>query len=123
MKYIQHYIALSLITLAILLTAHKSLRSIIAVGQLILDPNYEFLLNSYSSEKNLKRKLQHFFLQHDVYIPLEDFVVLTGDESDLDSRKIIEQACGNGNLHIWLPLPLRIPILGERVIEWCLTKK
>ena len=69
----------------------------------------------------IRRDLHREFMKHGIYVPIED-IILDRDKSLLDrevehSRKI----CGRGNAYIWLSAPLKLPILGTKVIEWCKT--
>ena len=68
-----------------------------------------------------KRKIQKHFLDHDVYIPIEDIVFLASKESpDNNMTLVTKAACGkNGLVAIWLPFEVRLPLLGSWVYEWC----
>lgn len=68
----------------------------------------------------IRRQLQHHFLSHNVYIPLEDIVITQpaeGEPSEL--ALLMQKACGRGRLYVWIPLKFRVPITGEKVFEWC----
>lgn len=72
----------------------------------------------------LKRKIQKHFLDHTVYIPLEDIVLAHNSDDEKDSLTLLMQkACGRGKLYIWIPLKFRLPIVGEKVFEWCWKPK
>ncbi len=72
---------------------------------------------------SLRRGLQKHFLSHDVYIPMEDIVVTApsenADGAAEDLGMLMQKACGRGRLYVWIPLKWRIPVLGEKVLEWC----
>ena len=36
-----------------------------------------------------------------------------------DLGMLMQKACGRGRLYVWIPLKWRIPVLGEKVLEWC----
>lgn len=69
-----------------------------------------------------RRTIQRQFLDHGVYIPFED---ITFDVKGTDASEpllfLMRKSCGMGRIYIWIPLKLRLPILGEKVFEWCLT--
>jgi hypothetical protein len=69
---------------------------------------------------DLRRQVQRHFLRHDVYIPLEDIIVVSPQDVEPGSPSLLMQkACGRGRLFVWIPLKFRLPITGEKVIEWC----
>lgn len=68
----------------------------------------------------LQRDVQKHFLIYGVYIPLEDIMLtqhLTERNKDLES--VLRQTCGSSRFALWLPLVVRIPLVGERSSEWC----
>ena len=68
----------------------------------------------------LRRKLQRHFLAHSVYLPLEDITMAPGPNAASDDPSLLMQnACGQGRLLVWLPFKVTVPIAGEKVIEWC----
>lgn len=77
----------------------------------------------------LRRQMQKHFLSHNIYIPMEDIVVSSGaDEASGSGSEtrgpanisaLMQKACGRGRLYVWIPLKIRVPITGEKVIEWC----
>ena len=67
-----------------------------------------------------KRAIQKHLLSFATYVPLEDIV--TAAPSDVaagDLSLLMQKACGRGKLFVWIPLRIRLPIVGERVYEWC----
>ena len=77
----------------------------------------------------LRRHLQKHFLSNNVYIPMEDIVVTSPTEESAGAAAnantpanlamLMQKACGRGRLYVWIPLKIRVPITGEKVIEWC----
>jgi hypothetical protein len=68
----------------------------------------------------IRRHVQKHFLDHAVYIPLEDIVVDDASDTAAGSLSLLMQkACGRGRLYVWIPLRFRLPALGEKVVEWC----
>jgi hypothetical protein len=68
----------------------------------------------------LRRETQRHFLRHGVYIPLEDIVApMPHDLAAGPLALVMQKACGHGKLYIWIPFKFRLPVAGERVIEWC----
>lgn len=97
-----------------------ALKAVVAAG--ILDFRKEAVLGDGDSPLEHKRRLQKHFLSHDVYIPLSDITLANG-ESSLDQQRLfsMRKICGQGKIFVWIPLKFRFPILGEKVVEWCLN--
>lgn len=73
-----------------------------------------------SATLEAQRLIQKYFLAHQVYLPIEDIAFLPGDQSTLPPGLLLMQnACGRGRLLIWIPFKFKLPISGEKVIEWC----
>jgi hypothetical protein len=66
----------------------------------------------------LQRKIQQHFMQHDVYIPLQD-VVVEMPESDERLTFLMRKACGQAKLYIWLPFAVKLPLKGKMLSSWC----
>lgn len=74
----------------------------------------------YSPLNEQKRKLQFHFSRYGIYVPFNDIIsksslLITEQKIYKDHIKIF----GRSNIYIWLPLKIRIPLLGEKVYEWC----
>ncbi len=67
----------------------------------------------------LRREIQKHFLGHTVYIPLEDIIAPPAGDNHDDLALLMQKACGRGRLYIWIPLRFKVPLTGEKVIEWC----
>jgi hypothetical protein len=73
----------------------------------------------------LSRKLQLHFLKYRIYIPLED--ISFSNPSQVNALdKGLSNFPGNSiscdftkNL-IWVPFRFKVPVIGERVLQWCL---
>ena len=52
---------------------------------------------------------------------MEDIVAPTPDQEQL--TLLMQKACGKGKLYIWVPLKFRLPMRGEKVVEWCWIPK
>lgn len=80
---------------------------------------------SDQGQLELQRDIQKHFLTYGIYIPLEDiFFTRKLTESNKDLEPALRRACGNnknsdGRFALWLPLIVRIPLVGERSSEWC----
>jgi hypothetical protein len=82
------------------------------------------ILNSEPDRLSLRRKEQRYFLDHGLYIPLEDIIVGNGlNQMDKQSFASLAKSCRglkrDRDIAIWLPLKVRVPFFGERVQEWC----
>ena len=68
----------------------------------------------------MRRQVQRHFLAHSVYIPLEDIISESAEGAAPDSLPLLMQkACGQGRLYVWIPFKFVLPVTGEKVIEWC----
>lgn len=71
-----------------------------------------------------KRSEQKYFLNYGIYVPLEDIMYAEQlPNGGARYAEALRRSCsgmqvGSG-LAIWLPLKVVLPLLGERVIEWC----
>jgi hypothetical protein len=74
-----------------------------------------------TSRHNLRRQIQRHFLRHYIYIPLDDIVTINPDPIPADDTVslVMQKACGRGRLFVWIPFKIRLPIIGEKVFEWC----
>lgn len=70
----------------------------------------------------LKRSIQQHFSSYETYIPVEDVHILDDGAQEQERLAfLLHRACGPGKLFVWVPLRFRIPVLGSRVFEWCLS--
>lgn len=69
---------------------------------------------------DLKRQIQKHFLEYAVYLPMEDIVApsILGDER-AELSFLMQNACGRARLYVWIPFKFRLPLLGDKVIDWC----
>lgn len=72
---------------------------------------------------DVQRKVQKHYLDYGIYIPLDDIILNQDENSAITQLSLLEQVCGEGTLYIWVPIRIRIPVLGEKVLEWCLLRK
>ncbi len=61
-----------------------------------------------------KYKLHNILLKEKIYVPVEDFYQPEASESIFHLQDFSSQ----GKIYAWIPIKLRVPILGEKVIEW-----
>jgi len=73
------------------------------------------------------RKVQLHFLKYRVYIPLEDIIISTEEltSSSYESQKKPPKKsilwCNLEKSILWIPIKYKVPIVGERVFQWCLN--
>lgn len=81
-----------------------------------------FLQNPQFAPLDGQRFIQRHFLSFGIYIPMEDIVIrgLTSDQPAI--VPMTQQVCGEGLAFIWVPLRFQLPVVGEKVLEWCLVK-
>jgi hypothetical protein len=71
-----------------------------------------------------KRQEQKYFLEYGVYVPLEDIMYVeqlpsSGERYAASIKMTCADLSTKNGLAIWLPLRVKLPLLGERVFEWC----
>jgi hypothetical protein len=51
---------------------------------------------------------------------MED-IIFTRTETKKQRRLnfLMQKACGEGRIYIWIPIKFTWPIVGERVFDWC----
>lgn len=68
----------------------------------------------------VRRQIQKHFLQHEVYVPMEDIVLASRVDGEAGALSLfMQKACGRGKLYVWIPFRFRLPWTGEKVVEWC----
>ena len=75
---------------------------------------------SRSNVTNFSKHLQTHFRKYKIYLPFEDIV--KKPQKGLLLEKIfldLERDCGHGNVYVWVPLFFKVPLLGNKVVEWC----
>lgn len=84
--------------------------------------NYNW--ESPSSALAGRRLVQRHFMSVGVHIPLEN-IVATSDDDSANPRTIdlMTEVCGHGDLLIWVPVRLKLPLIGDWVTEWCWVPK
>lgn len=105
---------------ALFCTSWPALR--VAYTTLKFRPSPLFKLNSLDDgeQLHLRRNLQRYFSDHDVYLPLEDIHLESETNESYDETSLAMQSpCDRARLHLWVPLRFSFPIIGEKVIEWC----
>jgi hypothetical protein len=92
-----------------------------AMGTIHVKFRIKSLLEEARSGIEIKRAIQKQFLYYDVYIPIED--ILLREEVASGEQKLpgLIDRCGRGEVYVWVPYPVRLPILGEKLTEICQT--
>lgn len=68
----------------------------------------------------IRRAVQKHFRAYSVYIPLEDILTPASDPpGPEDVSLLMQKTCGRGKLYVWLPFKFNLPVIGEKVFEWC----
>lgn len=108
---------------AFYVSTHQAAKALIA-GAFFL--NNRELLEQLDKPQTIaleaQRSIQRHFLSFGVYIPLEDIVIRGKDAEEQTLVPLLEQACGEGQAFVWVPLRFQLPVVGEKVLEWCLVK-
>lgn len=118
------YIKKVIVTLSVIAAIYNSIKStlhaIVATFHLIL---VGFQHHNDIPDLYAKQSVQKHYLGYGIYIPFND-IILSQDNSASDINLAdLEFICGKGKNFVWVPFRVTIPILGEKVYEWCLTMK
>ncbi|MFW7378096.1 MAG: hypothetical protein ACOH5I_04755 [Oligoflexus sp.] len=116
-------LVVSLLLSAVHLSAGNLVQALMAANDLRLDPELDSLLDSNDFELQHKRSVQQHFSKFGIYIPTDDIIVNARDIVHEPYRSLLLQSCGSGKIFVWVPLKFRLPLIGEKIIEWCLVKK
>lgn len=76
-----------------------------------------------SAMLELKRDIQKHFLQYKLYLPVEDMVAGIGEIEEQRTADLMRSACGSADLYVWVPVRIRMPLIGDRIHEWCWKPK
>ncbi len=114
-------ILLGSILLAIYVSTSYSLKAFVASAHFLIDLDTTSLLNSEGSALNQKRLIQKHFLRYGIYIPIDDVIFTQKGLHESQHLKFLQSSCGQASLYIWVPLKFRLPLIGEKVSEWCLA--
>ncbi len=120
-----HFIIVTLI--AVLWSAHPAILASIAYLTLPKIAN-QFGEDPASSDQEkflLSRKLQLHFLKYRIYIPLEDISFSNPNQDHALSKGLSNTpeksiSCDFTKHLIWVPFRFKVPVIGERVLQWCL---
>jgi hypothetical protein len=108
---------------ALYVSTHQAAKAAIASAFLLQNPELTTIINKPQSiAQDSQRFIQRHFLSYGVYIPLEDIVVRGKTSVEPTIVPLMEQSCGEGQAYVWVPLRFQLPVVGEKVLEWCLVK-
>ena len=98
------------------------------VAYATLEPLTENSPKTFEEKEDLSqaRHIQLHFLKFRIYIPLEDIKFESNgqDQSqlgELKPTKGISKWCNHDKNVVWVPIKYKVPIIGERVLQWCLN--
>ena len=77
--------------------------------------------NTEVAAEKIRQIVQMHFLDYKVYIPMEDIFVNNeiDDTSQTRIALLMNKSCGRASLFIWLPIRFRLPLIGDRLVEYC----
>lgn len=104
-------------------TATPAIRAAYACHSLGISKKEILAAQTSKNSLDLRRKIQKFFLDQQVYIPFED-IFLNGGADESEKKRfdhMIAKTCGKGDIFIWVPFKFRLPMIGDRILEWCFT--
>ena len=95
-------------------------RAVVAAFAMTPISRQPLVTGAESVRLEVQRAIQKHFLNFGVYIPLEDIVFLERlTQTNQSLEGILKKVCGSDPIAIWLPLKFRLPLVGERSMEWC----
>jgi len=110
-------------TAAIVWTVLPSLKSWVAATIFEQQTISASAWETHTDFHELKRSIQRHFLNYDVYVPLEDMIQGLPPQGSAAKASelslLMQKACGQATLYVWIPIRFRIPLIGDRVTEWC----
>ena len=111
------------ILLAILWSSSDSIRVFIAASR-HPDIGKESFNLAEPARTEFKRREQKYFLEYGIYVPLEDIMYVeqlssSGERYAESLRLTCAELSMKNGIAIWLPLRVKWPLMGERVLEWC----
>lgn len=108
---------------ALYVSTHQAAKAAIASAFLLQNSELTNLLNKPQTlALDGQRFIQRHFLSYGVYIPLEDIVIRGMTSVEPTLVPLMQQSCGEGRAYVWVPLRFQLPVVGEKVLEWCLVK-
>lgn len=116
-------VLLASVLTSIYVTCLPAATTVLAGFHLLIDLDKPSLINSQGSDLHRKRLIQKHFLKYGIYIPIDDVVFTHGEHDETLYNQLLEKSCGEARLYIWVPLKFRLPLVGEKVSEWCLAMK
>ena len=101
-------------------SAYPAVRALVATARMEPVRHQVIINNDLQVRAELRRQIQKHYLNYGIYVPVEDIMfrdqVLQLNQS-LESS--VHHYCSDAVLGIWVPLKFRLPLMGERVVEWC----
>ena len=119
-KYIYGVLLVAPIFGAVLWSIEPALRTAAVVYAFDASKNIQIEKLDPWGQLKLRRDIQRYLSDRDTYIPQED--IDWKDEGLLatqDTSRAMQNRCGQARLLVWVPLRFKLPIIGEKVIEWC----
>ena len=109
--------------LAFYVSTHEAAKALVASLFFLQNRSlYEQLTKPQMVALEAQRSVQRHFLSFNIYIPLEDIAIRGKETEEQTIIPMLEQFCGEGKAFVWVPLRFQLPVVGEKVLEWCLVK-
>jgi hypothetical protein len=101
-------------------SAFPAWRAVVATFTLKPVSRESIVQGSENVRLEIQRSLQKHFLDYGIYVPLEDIVFTQYvSQTNADLESIVKKVCGSAPLVMWVPLQFKLPLIGERSVEWC----
>ena len=101
-------------------SAWPAIKALTATLQLRPVSKHAVVQGTDSARLEVQRIVQKQFLDYGVYVPLEDIMFAEYfAKKNVEFEPVLRRVCGDAPLIVWVPLQFRLPIIGERSLEWC----
>lgn len=124
-SYVRHrsLYCVAALLLATGVSSFQALKGVVGAIRFMQEDRKSSVIVKYDADAmEERRELQKKILASGVYIPLEDIIIRTEENSSSQLLANLILACGPGRVFVWMPLQFKFPIIGEKVFEWCLVK-
>lgn len=117
-KLVRYTLTAALVAAAVTLTAHQAIRATVASYALKQSLDASAVGTDVTI---IRQKIQAHYLRYGVYLPFDDIIITQEPDISEEYVRLLKKNCGKGNIFIWVPIVLKVPLTGEKVTEWCLT--
>jgi hypothetical protein len=123
MKWIKISLCFLPFLCAILWTISPMIKTYVSIYRLpALAYNHKDVEQDAFTQEEIRRKIQAYFRDYDIYLPFDDMVFIPSDITKDEQRTYFENTqklCGKGSFIFWMQQHIRLPLWGDYVWEDC----